>query len=204
MLNWVGGNGDNLDSLYGGWSGPEWRVYRKQSDFLDPGPSSSFMLLDEREDSINDAFWVVDMTGYPDPAPTRSSIIRPAITTVPADSRSRMAIRRSRNGSTHAPRRSSSEVRNCSLTFRPRTTRTCSGCKIAPRAASNYVAGQTRKVTTISCRCECAAAELDDQRPAGATNYPSPQPVPEFAAMRLRVGTTHPATSSVRATLTAL
>jgi prepilin-type N-terminal cleavage/methylation domain-containing protein/prepilin-type processing-associated H-X9-DG protein len=68
MLNWVGGNGDNLGQLYGGWSGPEWRVYRKQADFLDPGPSNTFVLLDEREDSINDAFWVVDMTGYPDPA----------------------------------------------------------------------------------------------------------------------------------------
>jgi prepilin-type N-terminal cleavage/methylation domain-containing protein/prepilin-type processing-associated H-X9-DG protein len=68
MLNWVGGNGTDLASLHGGWSGPEWRVYRKQGDFLDPGPSSTFMLLDEREDSINDSFWVVDMTGYPNPA----------------------------------------------------------------------------------------------------------------------------------------
>ncbi|MCL4180921.1 MAG: type II secretion system GspH family protein [Verrucomicrobia bacterium] len=68
MLNWVGGNGTDLANLHGGWSGPEWRVYRKQSDFIDPGPSNSFILLDEREDSINDSFWVVQMAGYPDPA----------------------------------------------------------------------------------------------------------------------------------------
>ncbi len=62
MLNWVGGNA----GAFGGWSGPEWRVYLKTGDFNDPGPSSSFVFLDEREDSMNDGFWVVDMTGYPD------------------------------------------------------------------------------------------------------------------------------------------
>lgn len=61
MNNWVGGN----EGKYGGWSGPEWRVYNKLSDMKDPGPSHTWVLLDEREDSINDAFWVVDMTGYP-------------------------------------------------------------------------------------------------------------------------------------------
>ncbi len=78
MLNWVGGNGDNLAQLFGGWSGPEWRVYRKQADFLDPGPSSTFVLLDEREDSINDAFWVVDMTGYPDQPAAQKMVDYPA------------------------------------------------------------------------------------------------------------------------------
>jgi hypothetical protein len=31
----------------------------------DPGPSSTFVILDERETSINDAFFVVNMSGYP-------------------------------------------------------------------------------------------------------------------------------------------
>src|SRR5205085_10036132 len=70
MLNWVGGNGELTFNAGGGqdggWSGPDWRVYRKLDDFLDPGPTRTFVLLDEREDSINDAFWVVEMTGYPD------------------------------------------------------------------------------------------------------------------------------------------
>ena len=62
MLNWVGGRGENLPM---GWSGPEWRIYRKYSDMVDPGPSGTFVFLDEREDSINDGMFVVDMTGFP-------------------------------------------------------------------------------------------------------------------------------------------
>jgi prepilin-type N-terminal cleavage/methylation domain-containing protein/prepilin-type processing-associated H-X9-DG protein len=62
MLNWVGGRGENLPM---GWSGPEWRIYRKFSDMADPGPSRTFVFLDEREDSINDGMFVVDMTGFP-------------------------------------------------------------------------------------------------------------------------------------------
>jgi len=68
MLNWVGGRGKadgSPDAM--GWSdatGP-WRTYRKSSDFNNPGPSGTFVFLDEREDSINDGFFVVDMDGYP-------------------------------------------------------------------------------------------------------------------------------------------
>ena len=56
--NWVGGPG---------WSnsGSQWRVYRKDTDMVDPGPSNTFVLLDEREDSINDGYFVVDMAGWP-------------------------------------------------------------------------------------------------------------------------------------------
>lgn len=46
-------------------------MYLKTSDFVDPGPSMTMVLLDEREDSINDGFWVVWMPGYPNPAETR-------------------------------------------------------------------------------------------------------------------------------------
>ncbi|MFM1941686.1 MAG: hypothetical protein RI897_668 [Verrucomicrobiota bacterium] len=65
MLNWVGGRGEDLPM---GWSEPSgpWRIYRKESDFIDPGPSQTFVFLDEREDSINDGMFVVDMAGYPD------------------------------------------------------------------------------------------------------------------------------------------
>ncbi len=62
MLNWVGGRGEGLEM---GWSGPGWRIYRKYSDMFDPGPANTFVFLDEREDSINDGMFVVDMTGYP-------------------------------------------------------------------------------------------------------------------------------------------
>ena len=30
---------------------------------VDPGPSNTFVLLDEREDSINDGYSMVDMAG---------------------------------------------------------------------------------------------------------------------------------------------
>lgn len=62
MNNWVGGNGDNPNQLSGFW-GTEWRVYSKLSDMTIPGPSMTFVLLDEREDSINDAYFVVNMSG---------------------------------------------------------------------------------------------------------------------------------------------
>jgi prepilin-type N-terminal cleavage/methylation domain-containing protein/prepilin-type processing-associated H-X9-DG protein len=68
MLCWVGGRGtaggtpDTMDPWDNG--GP-WRVYRKTSDFNNPGAANTFVFLDEREDSINDGFFVVEMDGYP-------------------------------------------------------------------------------------------------------------------------------------------
>jgi len=72
MNIWTGGRGDGnypRDDLSGGW-GPSWRVYSRLSDMVDPGPSKTWVLLDEREDSINDGFFVVRMDGYPDIATT--------------------------------------------------------------------------------------------------------------------------------------
>ena len=40
-----------------------WRVYIKDSDFVAPGPSSTWVLLDEREDTINDGYFAVRMEG---------------------------------------------------------------------------------------------------------------------------------------------
>ena len=62
MLNWVGGRGEGREM---GWSGTGWRIYRRYSDMLDPGPTKTFVFLDEREDSINDGMFVVDMLEYP-------------------------------------------------------------------------------------------------------------------------------------------
>ena len=42
------------------------RIYRKGSDVTDPGPSMTWVFLDERSDSINDGEMVVGMWGYPD------------------------------------------------------------------------------------------------------------------------------------------
>jgi len=73
MSNWVGGNGDSPGTNWrGGWSPIDhWKVYRKLSEMTAPGPSKTFVLLDEREDSINDGYFVVEMDGWPNPATTR-------------------------------------------------------------------------------------------------------------------------------------
>jgi prepilin-type N-terminal cleavage/methylation domain-containing protein len=72
MSNWVGGNGDKLSDLRGFWGqGAKWRVFAKMGEMLDPGPSMTFVLLDEREDSINDGYFVTEMDGYPNLAQTK-------------------------------------------------------------------------------------------------------------------------------------
>ncbi|MEI6357498.1 MAG: type II secretion system protein [Verrucomicrobiota bacterium] len=54
--------------------GPGFRVYKKMSDLIEPGPSGTWLFLDEREDSINDGEFVVGMNGYPD-KPTLWTIV---------------------------------------------------------------------------------------------------------------------------------
>jgi prepilin-type N-terminal cleavage/methylation domain-containing protein/prepilin-type processing-associated H-X9-DG protein len=64
MNSWMGMN-------QGEWTwfgGPEFRKYTKLSDVIDPGPSSTWVLVDEHPDSMNDGFFCVDMNGYPAPA----------------------------------------------------------------------------------------------------------------------------------------
>ncbi|MCC6232684.1 MAG: hypothetical protein IT580_08565 [Verrucomicrobiales bacterium] len=77
MNNWVGGPG-------WGASGANWKVYLRNTDILDPGPSSTFVFLDEREDSINDGYFVVDMAGYPQGSGGTASSARLKIVDYPA------------------------------------------------------------------------------------------------------------------------
>ena len=73
MSNWVGGNGDRPDNGYrGGWGlGGNFVVFRKLTAFNRPGPAMTYVILDERQDSINDAYFVVEMDGYPKLASTK-------------------------------------------------------------------------------------------------------------------------------------
>jgi prepilin-type N-terminal cleavage/methylation domain-containing protein/prepilin-type processing-associated H-X9-DG protein len=66
MSNWVGGNGDDPANGYrGGWGlDANFQVFRKLTEFSQPGPATTFVLLDERQDSINDGYFVVEMDGY--------------------------------------------------------------------------------------------------------------------------------------------
>ena len=55
----------------GDWTwfgGPEFNKYTRMSEFINPGPVGTWVLLDEHPDSMNDGFFCVDMRGYPDPA----------------------------------------------------------------------------------------------------------------------------------------
>jgi len=45
---------------------PGYRVFKKASDLTMPGPSKTWVQIDEREDSIDDDYFAVNMTGYPD------------------------------------------------------------------------------------------------------------------------------------------
>jgi prepilin-type N-terminal cleavage/methylation domain-containing protein len=67
MSIWVGGwmhtDGSQTDD---GCSGPEWLVYKKSTEMVNPGPTKTWVFLDEREDKINYGNFFTDMTGYPD------------------------------------------------------------------------------------------------------------------------------------------
>jgi len=72
MSNWVGGNGDAPPDYRGFWgTAGRWTVFRKLSAFNRPGPAMTYVILDERQDSINDAYFVVEMDGYPDISKTK-------------------------------------------------------------------------------------------------------------------------------------
>ena len=55
----------------GGPFTPGYRQFKKTGDLSAPGPSKTWIFIDEREDSINDGWFAVDMTGY-DPDNPRS------------------------------------------------------------------------------------------------------------------------------------
>ncbi|MBL9136111.1 MAG: type II secretion system protein [Verrucomicrobiales bacterium] len=84
MNNWVGGPpwGASGPSVPGASHG--WRVYIRSTDMADPGPSGTFVFLDEREDSINDGYFVVDMAGYPQGAGAAAQGSRLKIVDYPA------------------------------------------------------------------------------------------------------------------------
>jgi hypothetical protein len=67
----VGGHGSHGNGLKGVWGlGANWRVYTRMSDFVNPGPSMTFVFLDQREDAMNNGYFAVEMDTYPDMATT--------------------------------------------------------------------------------------------------------------------------------------
>lgn len=67
MNAWVGMDGSNSNPP-GSWTwfgGKEFRKFNRMSDFITPGPSKTWVLVDEHPDSINDGFFCPDMKPYP-------------------------------------------------------------------------------------------------------------------------------------------
>jgi prepilin-type processing-associated H-X9-DG protein len=67
MNNWVG----DYDTATGhandfGYWGSGFKIIIRISDMIDPAPVGTFVLLDERADSINDGYYVAVMNGFPD------------------------------------------------------------------------------------------------------------------------------------------
>jgi prepilin-type N-terminal cleavage/methylation domain-containing protein len=57
MNNWL-----NSDAP---WEGQrQFKVFRRLSDMTEPGPAKTWVVIDEREDRINNGFFVVDMRGF--------------------------------------------------------------------------------------------------------------------------------------------
>lgn len=63
MNNWVGGptwggSGSNANT------GKPWKVFRKESEMVQPGAAATIVFISERPDSINDGYFVIDMQGF--------------------------------------------------------------------------------------------------------------------------------------------
>jgi prepilin-type N-terminal cleavage/methylation domain-containing protein/prepilin-type processing-associated H-X9-DG protein len=73
MNCWVGGDGVPENDFKDWPIGPNgrWKVFRNLTEIVRPGPAMTFVLLDEREDSINDGYFALEMDYYPDITQTK-------------------------------------------------------------------------------------------------------------------------------------
>jgi hypothetical protein len=62
MSIWAGGFGGKVPDILD----PRFRVYLKMSDVIDPGPAGTWLLLDQRHNSINWGNYFTAMDGWPD------------------------------------------------------------------------------------------------------------------------------------------
>jgi len=65
MNNWVGDYDALTGKVYDPWT-PGFKIVKKVSDMTEPSPTKTYVLLDERDDSINDGYYLMTMDGYPD------------------------------------------------------------------------------------------------------------------------------------------
>jgi len=73
MNNWVG-NYDVRSGAVSPWTAG-YKVIKKITDMTDPPPAKTFVLLDERDDSINDGYFVTEMNGFDPRNPSALTIV---------------------------------------------------------------------------------------------------------------------------------
>src|SRR5262249_61514090 len=66
MNRWVGGWPGLEPEYIPPWLPRGFRVYNNLNDFVDPGPERTWLLMDQREDSISYGSYLVSMLGWPD------------------------------------------------------------------------------------------------------------------------------------------
>jgi prepilin-type processing-associated H-X9-DG protein len=72
----------DYDALTGRLNDAPWlegfKVIKKVPDMSDPSPTKTYLLLDERDDSINDSYYSVPMNGFPDRPAQRTIVDYPS------------------------------------------------------------------------------------------------------------------------------
>ncbi|MFO1458073.1 MAG: type II secretion system protein [Verrucomicrobiota bacterium] len=134
MKNWVGGSSPNGEIPYQDASG--WRVHRRQSDFLNPGPSGLWVLLDMREDStsIREDSTSIGAGIRTNRVPSNGApTTRPAITGMRVDSHLRTVMPKSNDGLTLDDAAASKEFQR-TLAERGGSQSEQSGYNVAARA----------------------------------------------------------------------
>jgi hypothetical protein len=105
MNCWVGGDSTMPPGVMDNKEDPsgKYLVYSKYVNMANPGPAMTFLILDERQDSINDSYFCVEMFSYDRHQMTKSLTSRPAIMARRAVSPSPTAIQKSTNGKIPVP-----------------------------------------------------------------------------------------------------
>lgn len=78
LNGWVGGPGWSESGPWWPQNPTGWRVHLRLDDFRELAPAQAFTFLDEREDSINDGYFAVDMRGHPTDGAVRKLVDFPA------------------------------------------------------------------------------------------------------------------------------
>lgn len=75
MNSYIGSYDAKSGNLQIGGNTPGYKIVRKVNELTEPPPSRTFLLLDERDDSINDAYFTTDMTGFDPRQPAQWRVI---------------------------------------------------------------------------------------------------------------------------------